>query len=209
MSDSARMAEAFGELAGTYDHDHHDAIARALLELAPPAPGDAVADVACGAGAVALQVAARLRAAPTVLAVDLSPDMIAVGKARAERQGRADAIDWRAAPAVPLPVPDASLDLILCASSLHFLGMRALADWRRALRPGGRIGFTLPVASRFRPSGVFADLVAQDLYLPEDPEQACSLATSAGFTDPSAQTIALGPRAVTATTAKNPPPDAV
>ncbi|QKG24048.1 class I SAM-dependent methyltransferase [Actinomadura verrucosospora] len=210
MSDSVRMAEAFGELAGAYDHDHHDAVARALLELAPPAPGDAVADVACGAGAVALQVAARPPGpAPAVLAVDLSPDMIAVGRARAARQGCAGAIDWRAAPAVPLPVPDSSLDLILCASSLHFLGMRALADWRRALRPGGRIGFTLPVASRFRPSGVFAELVAQDLPLPEDAEQACSLATSAGFTDAGARTVTLGSRAVIAATAKNPHPDAV
>ncbi|WP_256332929.1 hypothetical protein [Streptomyces sp. 2131.1] len=29
---------------------------------------------------------------------------------------------------MPLPVPDGSLDAVFCASSLHFLGRRALTD---------------------------------------------------------------------------------
>ncbi|MFC5184965.1 class I SAM-dependent methyltransferase [Actinomadura harenae] len=208
MSDSALMAGAFDGLAGTYDHDHHDAVARALLDLAPPAAGDAVADVACGAGAVALRVASlRLPSSPAVLAVDLSEGMIAVGRALAERRGHAEAIEWRAGPAVPLPVADAALDLILCASSLHFLGVRALADWRRALRPGGRIGFTLPLASQFRPSGVFADLVAWDLPLPEDADQACSLAADAGFGDVRGRVVTVGTRAVVAVVASAPSND--
>ncbi|MCP2341380.1 class I SAM-dependent methyltransferase [Actinomadura rupiterrae] len=200
MSDAIRMA--FGELAGDYDHVHHDAVAHALLELAPPGAGDAVADVACGAGAVALQVAERLSAsAPAVLAIDLSEEMVAVGRARAEQRGRIGAIDWRVAPAVPLPVEDGSLDLILCASSLHFLGMAALADWRRALRPGGRVGFTLPLASQFRPSGTFAELVATDLPIPEDAEQALSVASAAGFADAESRVVTVGSRAVVAVVA--------
>ncbi|MFC4906973.1 class I SAM-dependent methyltransferase [Actinomadura gamaensis] len=207
MDDSALMADAFGELADTYDHEHHDAVARALLDLAPPEPEDAVADVACGAGAVALQVAAMLsHRAPAVLAVDLSEAMVAVGRARAERLGRAEAIDWRVGPALPLPVPDGALDLVLCASSLHFLGARALADWRRALRPGGRIGFTLPLASQFRPSGTFAALVADDLPLPENVEQASALAASAGFVHVTARVADIGSRAVVCVAASTPEP---
>lgn len=146
------MAKAFDELADSYDNDHHDVIARALLALVRPAEEDKIADVACGSGAVALAIAqARPSAVTSILAVDLSAKMIAAGRARAQRLGHDRAIEWHVEAAVPLPVADAGLDLILCASSLHFLGIRALSDWRRALRPGGRVGFTLPMASQFRP----------------------------------------------------------
>jgi ubiquinone/menaquinone biosynthesis C-methylase UbiE len=212
MTDPAAMARAFDDLAGDYDNPHHDEVAQALVEFAAAgAAGDAetafgvsgaVADVACGTGAVALAVA-RLRpaAAAPVLAIDISAGMVAAGRARAARSGLVDGVDWRIGPAVPLPVADASLDIILCASSLHFLGARALVDSRRALRPGGRLGFTLPVASRSRPSGVFADLVAADLPLPRTAGDAAEVARSAGFLDARARVLTVGPREAVLVTA--------
>ncbi|MBN6058457.1 methyltransferase domain-containing protein, partial [Nonomuraea sp. RK-328] len=205
VTSPTKMAKAFDELADSYDNDHHDVIARALLALVMPADEDKIADVACGSGAVALAVAqTRPHAATPILAVDLSAKMIAAGRARAEQLGHDRAIEWRVEAAVPLPVADASLDVILCASSLHFLGMRALSDWRRALRPGGRVGFTLPLASQFRPSGQFAELVADDLPLPQTAEDALSLAKAAGYTDADAQIVAVGSRSVVLTAATNP-----
>src|SRR5262245_38685113 len=119
------MAQAFDQLAESYDHDHHDEIARALLALVAPAEFDKIADVACGSGAVALAIVRRRSHPGTpVLAIDLSEGMIATGKRRAERLGCDHAIDWRVGDAVPLDVADASLDVILCASSLHFLGIK-------------------------------------------------------------------------------------
>ncbi|MFI8824366.1 class I SAM-dependent methyltransferase [Streptomyces sp. NPDC053431] len=195
-----RMAQAFDALSGTYDDAHHDAVAAELTAWLAPSAGEAVADAACGTGAVALAVAARWRdsgaTALPVLAVDLSAGMVAAGRARAERAGRAGAVDWRVGPAVPLPVGDGALDVVLCASSLHFLGKAALADWLRAVRPGGRVGFSLPVASTFRPRGVFAALVAPDLPLPESPEDAVRLTEAAGFTAPAARVLQVGTRTV-------------
>ncbi|MFB9839611.1 class I SAM-dependent methyltransferase [Actinoallomurus acaciae] len=206
VTDPARMAQAFDDLAEGYDDDHHDEVARALLALVgAPAEKDRIADVACGSGAAALAMArTRSRAATPVLAVDLSAGMITAGRARAARLGRGHAVDWRVGPAVSLPVADAVLDLVVCASSLHFLGVRALPDWRRALRPGGRAGFTLPVASRFRPSGLFADLVAADLPLPHTAEDALTLATATGFVDADAHVFTVGSRPVVLTVATNP-----
>ncbi|MFI6601373.1 class I SAM-dependent methyltransferase [Nonomuraea sp. NPDC050536] len=182
MSD---MAQAFDELADDYDDDHHDKLARALVELAEPAAGDRIADVACGNGAVALAVAERLPGlAVPIVAVDVSPGMIAAGRVRAEGLGYSAAIDWRVGTALPLPVPDASLDLVFCASALQFMGAGALTDWHRALKPGGRAVFTVPVASLYNPSGRFADLVARDLPLPATPEETQDLIVDAGFTDP-------------------------
>ncbi|MFF3327637.1 class I SAM-dependent methyltransferase [Streptomyces sp. NPDC002889] len=205
MTQSATLAGVFDDLAPSYDHEHHEEVARALLALVGPGPMDAVADVACGAGAVAVQLArSRPAAAPPVLAVDVSPGMIEAGRARAASPVRSAAIDWRLADAVPLPVAEHSLDVVLCASSLHFLGGRAVADWRRALRPGGRVGFTLPLATHFRPSERFSALLAADVPLPGNAEEAGAWATASGFTDAVSRVHVLGTRRVVVTSAVTP-----
>ncbi|MFD5393154.1 class I SAM-dependent methyltransferase [Streptomyces sp. NPDC127097] len=203
---SATLAGAFDELAGSYDHRHHEEIARALIAWVAPGAADAVADVACGAGAVARQLAqSRPGTARPVLAVDLSPGMVAVGRARAAGLERGTtAIDWRVADAVPLPVADHSLDIVFCASSLHFLGLRALADWRRALRPGGRVAFTLPLATHFRPSERFAGHLARDVPLPHTAQDASRWATACGFTEAESRVHVLGERRVVVTSATSP-----
>ncbi|MFI8106500.1 class I SAM-dependent methyltransferase [Streptomyces sp. NPDC086023] len=199
-----RMAVAFDGLAGAYDDAHHDGIGRALVGWLAPGGDEAVADVACGTGAVALAVVAAGGGGVPVLAVDLSAGMVAAGRVRAERAGVGGAIDWRVGPAVPLPVADGALDVVLCASSLHFLGAAAFDDWLRVVRPGGRVGFTLPVASRFRPGGVFAELVAEDLVLPESAEDGCRLAAAAGFASPAGRLVSVGDRAVVMVRARVP-----
>jgi hypothetical protein len=60
------------------------------------------------------------------------------------------------------------------------------------------------MASQFRPSGRFADLVADDLPLPQTAEDALSLAKAAGFVDADARIIAAGSRSVVLTVATNP-----
>ncbi len=202
---SAVLAGVFDELADSYDHGHHEEIARALIDQVAPGADDAVADVACGAGAVARQLARnRPATASPVLAVDLSPEMVAVGRARAAGPAGAPAIDWRVGDAVPLPVPDHSLDVVFCASSLHFLGARALADWRRALRPGGWAGFSLPLATHFRPSPRFAELLARDVPLPGGAREASDWAEAHGFTGATSRVLAVGTRRVVVTSAIRP-----
>ncbi|MFE2293196.1 class I SAM-dependent methyltransferase [Streptomyces sp. NPDC059452] len=205
MTQGATPAGVFDDLAPGYDHGHHEEVARALPALVGPGPADAVADVACGAGAVALQlVRDRPAGAPPVLAVDVSPGMIEAGRARAAALVRTGAIDWLLADAVPLPVVDHSLDVVLCASSLHFLGGRALADWLRAVRPGGRVGFTLPPATHFRPSARFSALLAADVPLPGSAGEADAWAAAYGLTDTVSRVHVLGDRRVVVTSAVTP-----
>ncbi|MFD9205502.1 class I SAM-dependent methyltransferase [Streptomyces sioyaensis] len=202
---SATLAGAFDELADSYDHRHHEEIARALIAWVVPGAADAVADVACGAGAVARQLArSRPETAPPVLAVDLSPGMVAVGRARAAGLVPDTVIDWRVADAVPLPVADRSLDVVFCASSLHFLGRRAPADWRRVLRPGGRVGFTLPLATHFRPSERFSGHLARDVPLPHTAQEASVWAAECGFAEAASRVLVLGTRRVVVTSAREP-----
>nr|WP_322789246.1 methyltransferase domain-containing protein [Amycolatopsis azurea] len=169
-------------MAAHYDEDtFHGLVAEALVDgLGSTAP-ERVLDVATGTGVAAF---AALRLEPgEVLAIDISPGMIAQAEAKAATRDPGKVITWQVASAVPSPVEDEGADAVLCASSLHFLGAAALHDWLRALRPGGRVGFSLPLASAFRPSEAFAAIVPADLKLPETEDDAAELASEAGFTE--------------------------
>ncbi|MFJ9783744.1 class I SAM-dependent methyltransferase [Amycolatopsis sp. NPDC101161] len=188
MTDNSRAA-FFDETAEHYDQDDfHALVADALVEPLPTSPG-LVLDVATGTGFAAY---AALRLKPSrVLAVDLSPAMVERATAKAASQDPAGVIEWRVGPAVPMPSPDGSADVVLCASSLHFLGAVAFADWLRVLRPGGRLAFSVVSGSRFKPSGPFAEFVPADLSFPLDEAGAGALAASAGFVEVSARTFTV------------------
>jgi len=105
------------------------------------APGEAVLDVACGPGTVTRLAAALSGPTGRVTGCDLSPAMLGIAAGLGPVAGGA-AIEYVEAPADRLPVPDASFDVVSCQQGLQFFADRpaALAEMRRALRPGGRIG---------------------------------------------------------------------
>ncbi|QFU86177.1 class I SAM-dependent methyltransferase [Amycolatopsis sp. YIM 10] len=171
----------FDEQAPAYDaNGFHDLVATELVAGIEP-PAETVLDVfdaATGTGAAAF-AALRLLDPAHVTAVDLSGGMIERARQRAVELDPDGRIDWRQCEAVPAPVSE--VDLVLCASSLHFLGLAALKDWLRVLRPGGRVAFTLPYAGTFNPSGPIAEHVAADLPIPSDVDEAAAVA--AGFAE--------------------------
>lgn len=181
-------AGLFDGVAEHYDQDaFHGIVAEALVDGLGSTSPDRILDVATGTGVAAF---AALRLKPgEVLAIDISPVMIAKAEAKSATRDPGRTITWQVASAVPSPVEDEGADAVLCASSLHFLGTAALRDWLRALRPGGRIGFSLPLASAFRPSAAFAAIVPVDLKLPSTEDEAADLAAEAGFTEVTARRL--------------------
>jgi ubiquinone/menaquinone biosynthesis C-methylase UbiE len=113
--------------------------ATTLIRAADPKPGERVLDAGCGTGIVARQVASRLGARSAVTGFDLSPNMLAVAKAAAAREGIA--IEWREGSAEQLPFPESSFDLVLCQFALMFFTDKsaALAEMRRVVTPNGRV----------------------------------------------------------------------
>lgn len=161
MPDSA--ADLFDRLAPGYDADgSHAALAVQLLDQAAEAfageQPQTVVDVGTGTGAAAFAAARRFPAA-AVTGVDVSPAMIERARRAAKSSPAGDRLDWLVLPAVPLPMPTGSVDLVVGASTLHFLGAPALDDWRRVLRSGGLAAFTLPWRDNFRPGPDFAALL--------------------------------------------------
>ena len=117
------------------------ALRERLVDLARLAPGEAVLDVGCGTGSLA--VVAKRRVGPTgsVRGVDASPEMITQARAKAAKAGLDVAFEIARAEA--LPVADASVDVVLSTLMLHHLPRvvreQLAAEVRRVLKPGGRV----------------------------------------------------------------------
>jgi demethylmenaquinone methyltransferase/2-methoxy-6-polyprenyl-1,4-benzoquinol methylase len=111
---------------------------RHAVHAAGLASGGAVIDVACGTGKLAAALADQVGPFGRVLAVDLSPGMIAHG---AQANYDLVQLEFRLGNALDLPSGDAEFD----AATIAF-GLRNLADYaagfrelRRVVKPGGRI----------------------------------------------------------------------
>jgi ubiquinone/menaquinone biosynthesis C-methylase UbiE len=83
--------------------------------------------------------------------VELSPNMLAVARQRAEELGRG--IDLHEADAQALPFDDESFDTVVCTLSLCAIPdhAAAIAQMARVLRPGGRVLLLDHVGSRWWP----------------------------------------------------------
>ncbi|MCZ7571581.1 MAG: class I SAM-dependent methyltransferase [Ardenticatenaceae bacterium] len=129
-------AQNYERLVVTYSMAPSTAI---LLEHAALRPGERVADVACGTGIVARQAAPVVGAAGRVVAVDINPAMLGVGRLLPPPAGAA--IEWREGDAQALPLADATFNVVLCHHGLAFFpdGVAALREVYRVLAPGGRV----------------------------------------------------------------------
>lgn len=112
-----------------------DPFTRILLGYARPKPGERVLDVACGTGTVARQIAPIVGADGMVVALDISEDMLRVGRTLSDAP-----IDWKLGDAAKLGFPDGAFDLVTCQQGLQFFAGRdaSAREMRRVLVRGGR-----------------------------------------------------------------------
>lgn len=99
--------------------------------------GQRVLDVAAGSGNVALPAA---RAGARVIASDITPELLAAGRADAEAEGLS--LHWIEADAQALPFDDDAFDVVLSSFGAMFAPdhARTAAELTRVCRPGGTIG---------------------------------------------------------------------
>lgn len=138
---AAKVEDLFAAVAPRYDVINdlqslgmHRVWKRRLVAAATPRPGEVALDLCCGTGDVAFALAAR---GAVVTGIDFSPAMLAVAR---RRPGRPP-VTFVQGDAMALPVADASVDVVTVAYGLRNVADvgRALAEWRRVLRPGGRL----------------------------------------------------------------------
>ena len=113
-----------------------------LIEAAEVSSGQAVLDLASGAGEPALSIAERVGDDGLVVATDLVPAMLSTTRRRADTAG-IQVLDYCAADMETLPFADAVFDRVVCRLGIMFSPRpdRALAEAHRVLKPGGRVVF--------------------------------------------------------------------
>jgi SAM-dependent methyltransferase len=108
------------------------ALTQTLIDLAGFRPGDVVVDAGCGQGA---SVALMIERGILAVGVDASSAALACARSRYA------AVAFVVADGDRLPFASQSLDGVLSECSLSVMPerARALAEWRRVLKPGGRL----------------------------------------------------------------------
>jgi arsenite methyltransferase len=141
-----------------------DDIRDRLLDHAQLKPGQHIADIGSGDGLAGF---GALERQPTseVTFVDISPALMAHTRTTANERGVAERCRFLVASAESLDaIPPASVDVVLVRAVLAYIPRRAVAmgEFRRILRPGGRISIVDPIfADRaFALAGIAAQLRA-------------------------------------------------
>jgi ubiquinone/menaquinone biosynthesis C-methylase UbiE len=109
-----------------------------LLAEAALRPGEHILDLATGTGIVAREAALFVGDRGRVVALDINPAMLDVGRSLPEPAGAS--IEWLEGDAAALPLPEVAFDAVLCQQGLQYFADRpaAAAEVRRVLASGGR-----------------------------------------------------------------------
>ena len=144
------MATQYDQIADLYEtisdavfllraHVEQPTFLKALGSIA----GRSILDVACGRGAVLFPAAERVGPSGHVIGIDLAEGMAHETQMEIQRRGLKHA-EAHQMDAEHLTFPDSSFDFVLCGFSLQFFPhlADALSEFRRVLKPGGRIAVT-------------------------------------------------------------------
>lgn len=166
MNHEEVVSQSFGSNAQAYlqsaVHSAGDDLKRAA-QIVSALPDARVVDLGCGAGHLTYAVAPF---AKSVIAYDLSPEMLAVVRGEAEHRGLKN-IQTQSGSAQGLPFADCSVDAVVSRYSAHHWRdiRKAMREVSRVLRPEGMVCF-IDVAGG--PEPLF-DTYIQALELLRDP----------------------------------------
>lgn len=114
---------------------------RRAIALARLGPAERGLDVGAGTGDLTIGLLRASDPSSVVIALDLAPRMLAIGRRRLVRRGLSRRAVTVVGNAESLPLPDASIDRLVSGFTLRNVGdlPRALREMHRVVRPGGRV----------------------------------------------------------------------
>jgi SAM-dependent methyltransferase len=116
-----------------------------FLEWLGLAAEDRLLDIACGSGGPTLRIAERRGC--EVVGLDIHEDAVETARRVAQERGLGTRATFHLGDgSTRLPFDDETFDAVTCVDAINHLPERpdVLGEWRRVLRPGGRLVFTDP-----------------------------------------------------------------
>jgi ubiquinone/menaquinone biosynthesis C-methylase UbiE len=141
-----------------------------LLDGAALRPGMRLADIGCGEGGVAWRAIERVGPGLGVLMTDISAPLLRLAEATALERGVQAQCSFVQCGAEHLDgVPDASTDAVTTRAVLAYVADKpaALREFRRVLKPGGRLSIAEPV---MRDEALVAQALRERLAATEGPD---------------------------------------
>ncbi len=159
--------------------DGHRDVTGQVLDGWDLGPDDRVLDVGCGNGWAVRWLVER--GAGAGIGVDVSPQMI--NRARQLAQGD-DRFQFQVASGDALPLPDGHVSHLLSVESLYYYPdpARALREWRRVVRPGGRLAIVIELYAENTGSLSWVDALDVAVHV-LGADQLADMARAAGWTD--------------------------
>jgi SAM-dependent methyltransferase len=205
----AKSLENWDQFSGNWADEHDflhgalEGVTDALVAGVDPQPGATVLELAAGTGDVGFAVAERLGDDGKLIQTDFAPGMVETERRFASDLGL-DNIDHRVLDAEKMDIEDSSVDGVVCRYGYMLMAdaAAALAETRRVLRDGGRLGFAVwgpPDRNLWAFIPGFAMVEAGHLPPPEpdgpgifamgDPDRIRTLVKDAGFADPEVREV--------------------
>jgi ubiquinone/menaquinone biosynthesis C-methylase UbiE len=146
-------------------------ITRALIEDADISEGDAVLDVAGGAGEPSLTIAEVIGPTGSVTCTDAAPEMVAAAASESQRRGLTNTA-FRECPADSLPFENNSFDAVVCRLGVMFFPdpVAALGEMLRVTRREGVLSLAAWSKSDLNPFFYVTTNVVARYFEPGEPE---------------------------------------
>jgi len=139
---TAYQHDAVALILGESYHPGGLDLTRRLARAIELRPGDRVLDVASGPGTTAFLLASEFGV--EVDGVDLGDVTVVKANATAASEGIGEQVRFHVGDAERIPLPDASVDAVVCECAFCTFPDKetAAAEMARVLKPGGRVGIT-------------------------------------------------------------------
>jgi SAM-dependent methyltransferase len=129
------------------------------FSLGPINPGERVVDIGSGAGFDSLIASRMVGPTGRVIGFDMTDEMLKKARVGAAAMGATN-VEFREGLAESLPLPDNFADVVISNGVLNLMldKTATLAEWRRILKPGGRLQVGDILVERAVPADALDDI---------------------------------------------------